>query len=72
MKAKFEENLKQLEAIVEALEEGPADLDQALKSFEAGIKLSRACHQELAEAQKRVEVLLKEPSGEITREPLEG
>lgn len=72
MKANFEENLKQLEAIVESLEEGPADLDQALKSFEAGIKLSRACHKELSEAQKRVEVLLKDESGDLSREPLEG
>ncbi|MDT8448504.1 MAG: exodeoxyribonuclease VII small subunit [bacterium] len=71
MAAKFEENLKQLEAIVESLEEGPADLDEALKSFERGIKLSRACHKELAEAEKRVEVLLKDESGQLSKERLE-
>ncbi|OGG96602.1 MAG: exodeoxyribonuclease VII small subunit [Candidatus Lambdaproteobacteria bacterium RIFOXYD12_FULL_49_8] len=72
MATKFEENLKQLEEIVETLEEGEIDLDQALKSFEAGVKLSRACHKELAVAEKKVELLLKDQDGELTKVPFEG
>lgn len=67
----FEKNLEQLEEIVQSLEEGNGTLDDSLKAFEKGIKLSRSCHKELNKAEKRVEVLLKE-DGEIQgREKLE-
>lgn len=64
MATSFEKNLEQLEKIVETLEEGTATLDQSLKAFEKGIKLSRSCHDELNQAEKRIEVLLKE-NGQI-------
>ena len=63
--ATFEENLEQLDKIVSSLEEGSTTLEESLKSFEAGIKLSRACHKELNRAEKKVEVLLKQ-NGEVT------
>ncbi len=60
----FEKNLEQLEGIVQSLEDGNKPLDESLKAFEKGIKLSRLCHKELNKAEKKVEVLLKE-DGEI-------
>lgn len=60
----FEKNLEQLEKVVQSLEEGSATLDQSLKAFEKGIKLSKACHEELNQAEKKIEILLKE-NGEI-------
>lgn len=60
----FEKNLEQLEKIVETLEGGTATLDQSLKAFEKGIKLSKACHDELNKAEKKIEILIKE-NGEV-------
>ncbi len=60
MKESFENKLSQLEEIVKALEEGGGSLEESLKSFEVGVKLSRACHKELAEAQKKVEILIQD------------
>ena len=62
--ATFEENLEQLEKIVESLEEGNSTLDESLKAFETGIKLSRLCHKELNKAEKKVELLIKK-DGEV-------
>jgi len=56
----FEENLAALEQIVQSLEEGTVTLDESLKAFEKGIKLSRSCQKELNRAEKKVEVLVKE------------
>lgn len=71
MATSFEKNLEQLEKIVQSLEEGNATLDQSLKAFEKGITLSRACQEELAKAEKKIEILLKE-NGEIKgKEPFE-
>ena len=64
MATSFEKNLEQLEKIVETLEEGTTTLDQSLKAFEKGIKLSKSCHDELNEAEKKIEILIKE-EGEV-------
>lgn len=56
----FEKNLEQLEEVVQSLEDGTATLDESLKAFEKGIKISRACHKELEKAEKKVEILIKE------------
>lgn len=64
MATTFEKKLEQLEEIVQSLEEGTTTLDESLKAFEKGIKLSRVCHEELNRAEKRIEVLLKE-NGEV-------
>jgi len=60
----FEENLKRLEAIVEQLETKEAPLDDSLKLFEEGVKLTRSCQQTLEHAKNKVELLIKE-SGEL-------
>lgn len=70
-KEKFEDALEKLEKIVTQLEEGDISLEESLKLFEEGIRLSRFCNQKLDEAEKRVEILLKDKDGELIREPFE-
>ena len=66
----FEDNLEQLEEIVQTLEQGTATLDESLKAFEKGIKLSRSCQNELNKAEKKVEILINE-NGDIKKETFE-
>jgi exodeoxyribonuclease VII small subunit len=67
-KEKFEDALEKLEGIVKKMEAGDMPLEEALKSFEEGIKLIRFCRTKLDEAQRRVEMLLgKEDSLQVKR-----
>ncbi len=59
----FESSLKELEKIVRGLEEGDLSLEDSLKLFEDGIKLSRECQERLNQAERRIEVLLKDGDG---------
>ncbi|OOF28385.1 exodeoxyribonuclease VII small subunit [Salinivibrio sp. IB872] len=54
----FEDTLKELDAIVGALETGDLALDTAMKRFERGIALARQGQKTLADAEQRVEILL--------------
>ncbi len=54
----LEKSLTELEDIVQLLEEGEIPLEQALKQFEKGVKLSRECQTALRAAEQRVQVLL--------------
>ena len=65
----FEQDLEQLEAIVAALEEGGLPLDQALAQFEQGVKLARVCEKALTEAEKKIEILVKNAEGDLEAEP---
>ena len=67
----FEAALKRLEEIVKKLESGDLPLDSALELFEEGIKLSRFCHTTLGQAERRVEILLKNESGQVRAVPFE-
>ena len=67
----FEEALRELEEIVIRLEGGDLPLEEALQLFEEGVRLSRACHTKLDEAQRRVEIVLKDESGKVTAHPFE-
>lgn len=58
-KEKFEDALEKLEDIVRKMEAGDMPLDDALKSFEEGIKLIRFCSAKLEETERRVEMLLE-------------
>lgn len=58
--AAFEENLALLESIVSQLESGELSLDESLKVFEQGIKLTRLCQSSLAEAEQKVEILMNQ------------
>ena len=66
----FEESLKQLEKIVEDLESGDMSLEESLKSFEKGIKLTRQCQEELSKAELKIQRLIEE-NGESKTVPLE-
>lgn len=68
---KFETSLSRLEEIVTELEGGELPLEQSLKLFEEGIKLSRICNARLEEAERKVEVLLKDKTGKMTAKPFE-
>lgn len=57
---KFEKAMARLEEIVEALEKGELSLEDSLKIFEEGIRLSQVCMSKLDEAEKRVEILMKD------------
>ena len=65
----FEEALKRLEEIVGELEEGETPLEETLALFEEGVKLSKFCRNKLDEAEKRVDLLLKDEGGVLHREP---
>ena len=67
----FETALKRLEEIVKKLESGDMSLDSSLELFEEGIKLSRFCHTKLGQAERRVEILLKNSSGPTRAVPFE-
>lgn len=66
---KFEEALKKLEQIVEGLEQGKISLEDSLKKYEEGIKLAKFCSEKLQEAEKKIEILTKDNSGKLKREP---
>jgi exodeoxyribonuclease VII small subunit len=53
----FESAIAELEKIVKQLEDGDLALDKSLALFERGVELSRFCHAQLGEAQRRIEVL---------------
>jgi len=55
----LEKSLEELEALVTRLEGGDLPLEQALKEFERGMKLTRQCQTALQEAEQKVEILLR-------------
>jgi exodeoxyribonuclease VII small subunit len=70
-KEKFEEALEKLEDIVRRMETGEMTLEESLKAFEEGIKLSRLCAKKLDEADRRVDLLLRQ-EGELITKPFAG
>ena len=69
--ASFERDLKELETIVEELEQGEASLEEALRLFEKGIKLVASCSRRLDEAEGKIQLLLEGQDGEPVLKPLE-
>ena len=65
----FEKAIKDLEVIVEDLESGDLSLEESLKAFEKGIKLTRQCQGELEKAELKVQTLVEE-NGELKTKPL--
>jgi exodeoxyribonuclease VII small subunit len=63
--AKFEENLTALEGVVERLERGDLSLEESVKLFEDGVKLSAACKVELDAAEGKIQLLVERGSGQI-------
>lgn len=60
----FEKALSELEALVSTMEKGDMSLEDSLKAFETGIKLTRDCQAKLSEAEQKVEMLI-EQQGEL-------
>lgn len=71
-KFQFEKALEDLEKIVEAMESGELTLDQALKKYEEGVGLVRACQSKLTETEKKIEILTKTLDGSLKKEAFEG
>ncbi len=65
----FEKALAELEHIVDKLEKGGPSLNESLALFEKGVKLARFLREELDQAEKKVEVLLKDGKGGMKRKP---
>ena len=53
----FEAAIAELEAVVKKLEDGDLPLEQSLALYERGVQLSRFCHAQLEEAERRIEIL---------------
>ncbi len=68
---KFEEALARLEAIVAELERGELPLEDSMRIFEEGIKLSKVCLKMLDDAERRVEILVKDKDGRKRTRPFE-
>ena len=60
---KFEDALARLETIVSELEKGDLPLNDSLKMFEEGIKLSKTCLKMLDDAERRVEIMVQDKDG---------
>jgi len=58
-KKTIEESLSDLEKLVEELENGELELDEALKKFEQGVKLSRECQKTLQETEMKIKILME-------------
>lgn len=54
----FEKKLNRLEEIVAKMEAGDVSLEDSLKFFEEGVKLSRECNSQLSQAEQKVKTLL--------------
>lgn len=67
----FENALARLEAIVGRLEKGELALEAALQLYEEGIKISRFCSTKLEEAERKVQILMKDEKGKLTEAPFE-
>ena len=59
----FEEQLAQLEAVVDRLERGELTLEESVRLFEEGVRLSNSCKGELDAAEGRIQILLETPNG---------
>jgi exodeoxyribonuclease VII small subunit len=62
-KIDFETAMRELEDLVERLEQGDLPLEESLAAFERGVKLTRSCQTALKEAEQKVEILLKKAGG---------
>ena len=63
--------MEELERIVRELEQGELPLEKSLELFEQGVKLSRECQDRLNQAERRIEVLMRDNQGRPTVKPFE-
>ena len=67
----FESSLEELERIVRQLEQGELTLEKSLELFEQGVKLSRDCQERLSQAERRIEILMRDNQGRATVRPFD-
>jgi exodeoxyribonuclease VII small subunit len=67
----FESSLEELERIVRELEQGELPLERSLELFEQGVALSRECQDRLNQAERRIEILMRDNKGQPTARPFE-
>ena len=65
----FENAMKKLEEIVQELETGQLTLEESLKKFQEGVKLSKFCSSKLDETEKKITLLLEDHHGKLTETP---
>jgi len=66
-KITFEDALEELETIASKLESGELTLEQSIQFYEKGVELAKFCRQKLEEAERKIEVLQKQPDGTIQK-----
>jgi exodeoxyribonuclease VII small subunit len=66
----FEDSLRQLSEAVHKLESGDLPLEEALQTFEEGIRRSRECHHLLERAEQRIDLILQNENGDYEVQPL--
>lgn len=70
-KKTFENSIDELEKIVEQLESGELTLEESIKKFEEGVKLSKFCSDKLDETEKKINILLSDSSGNVQETPFQ-
>ncbi|MEO7163344.1 MAG: exodeoxyribonuclease VII small subunit [Bdellovibrionia bacterium] len=65
----FESSLEQLQKAVKKLEGGELSLEDSLRQFEEGVRLTRVCQEYLSTAEQRVELLMKASEGQVEVQP---
>ena len=63
--------MERLEEIVKRLEDGDMPLEDSLKLFEEGVRLSRVCAERLKAAERRIEILMKDDQGKVSVLPFD-
>jgi len=67
----FEALLERVEGIARDLEEGHLSLEDSLKRYEEGVQALKRCYEILREAERRIEILVKDSEGHLRTEPFE-
>jgi exodeoxyribonuclease VII small subunit len=67
----FEASLEELERIVRRLEQGELTLEKSLELFEQGVQLSRECQERLSQAERRIEILMRDSQGRPAVRPFD-
>ena len=70
-KEKFEDYLKQVEDAVKSLEGGKLQLEESIEKYETGIKALRQCYVILEQAEKKIQLLVKEKDGSLSAKDFE-
>ncbi len=70
-KEKFEDYLRQVEETVKSLEGGKLGLEESIEKYETGVKALRQCYSILEQAERKIQLLVKEKDGSLTAKDFE-